>query len=228
MLFEDKPLLQFNLFRVPMKFHASAILNIAFALFYLFSPVRMLISVVAIILIILVHELGHAAVCALCGRRVESIDVAFAGGTCAHEECEYERQEILIAWGGVFGQLVLALAAVPLYLLLLAAGGPAASFATVCFVVLMYQDAFTVIYNLLPLPGFDGARAWGFLTRRFRRAREDRLYASLRRVSRPAARTRPRRRREPGVSAEAKAFADQIFEEIKRKQSEKPEDDERR
>ncbi len=226
MLFENRPLFQFRIFQVPVRVHASAALNFAFALFYLFSPLGMVIAVISIFIVILAHELGHAAACALTRCRVLGVDVLFAGGTCAHDECGSERDEVVIAWGGVAGQVVLALVATALYLLLTASVFPGSEPARVCFTVLMYQNVFAAVYNLIPLPGLDGALAWSFVSRRLRRSRDERFNASLRRVNRPPARPRPRRKRdtgerrgkrEPGVSDEAKEFADRMFEELKRK-----------
>jgi Zn-dependent protease len=215
---EDKPLFQFRLFRVPVKFHASALLNFVFALFYLFSPMRMLIAFGAVLLVIIVHELGHACLVRLCGYRVDAVHVQFAGGTCEHEECEFERHDILIAWGGVFAQLAIALLAVAAFIVF----NPFFSrsdFASACFLILMYQNTFSIVYNLLPIQGFDGRTAWRFVKRG---NRTHRFLAGLHERRKPAARAvKPGRR----VSAEAKAFANKVFEEMKRHQDGKSDGD---
>ncbi|MBN2351217.1 MAG: hypothetical protein JXD23_01515 [Spirochaetales bacterium] len=222
MIFENRPLFQFRIFRVPVRFYASAALNLAFAIFYLSSPPLMLLAVVSIFVVIIAHELGHAAACALRRCRVLSIDVMFAGGTCSHDAAGSERDEIIIAWGGVAGQLVLAIAATSFYLLLDATVFPGNESARVVFTVITYQNVLAAVYNLIPLPGLDGARAWSFVTRRLRRSPEEDFNSSLRRVNRPPSPTRPFRKRESGVSAEAKEFADRMFEDLKQKQRENP------
>ncbi|MBO4870005.1 MAG: M50 family metallopeptidase [Clostridia bacterium] len=90
---------------------------------------------------VLLHELGHAAAAALCGRRVEMLTVSLPGAD--------------IRCGGVCGyrsDLILFLA------------GPAASllFAAAFFRPLPYFSFFSAVYgalNLIPVPCFDGGRA---------------------------------------------------------------------
>lgn len=126
---------------------------------------------VGFIVIILVHELGHAAVCRHLGLRVHRVEMHGFGGACTHEATDDALDESLIAWGGVWAQLLLmagVLTCVGLF-----STGPFPSVSSLVFgvpwmpgfwgelcVSLIAQNLRVALFNLLPVPGFDGLNAW--------------------------------------------------------------------
>src|SRR5262245_21542359 len=70
----------------------------------------------AFALVILVHELGHAALVARYRHRVVAIDVHGLGGECSYRGDVTEWQRTIIAWGGVAAQGVLLVATLALLL----------------------------------------------------------------------------------------------------------------
>jgi len=116
-----------------------------------------LLFVASYLAIIVVHELGHALVARRLGYAVDSIGIAALHGWCRCEAPEYEWDEVLIAWGGVAAQLVIAL---PVLLLILAFGGRDWGYLTPVFVFLGYLNAVLVVVNLIPGDASDGRKAW--------------------------------------------------------------------
>jgi Zn-dependent protease len=138
---------------VPVELHWSALLLVPFAWR---ASRHVLAELIALVLIVLVHELGHALLVRRYQLEVHAIRIYAFGGECRHEATRSRRQEVVIAWGGVLGQLALygfalALLALPVQLpveLRVVLG----SFTTTNLAI--------AAFNLLPLPPLDGYRAW--------------------------------------------------------------------
>lgn len=125
------------------------------------------------VVLILVHELGHAALMRRYGHRVQGIDVTGWGGVCRGVGAFTPWQRAVVAWGGVLAQAGLLLVALGA-LALLGQGGASAVLAP----VLVGMNLRLIAFNLLPLPPLDGAEAWPLLPmawRRWRSARERRV-----------------------------------------------------
>ncbi|MEZ4299924.1 MAG: hypothetical protein R3B70_33560 [Polyangiaceae bacterium] len=137
----------------PVRIHWSAPLGAFFFGGFRFAPAAW----GAFILIILIHELGHAALVRRFRLEVSRVDVHGIGGVCCWHGYPTPMQRALIAWGGVFGQAVLLAIAFPL-LFVLPPTTPdwAMDIVHACTRTNLYLMAI----NLLPVPGFDGAEAW--------------------------------------------------------------------
>lgn len=107
-------------------------------------------------LILVCHELGHAAVARRFGVPVLSLDFHALGGACRFLDTGTPLQTALIAWGGVAAQAVLLLAAI-LFDTVFPAKGDRASAATMYLILL---NGVIALANLMPTQPFDGARAW--------------------------------------------------------------------
>lgn len=112
----------------------------------------------AFLLLILIHEVGHATMVRAHKLHVAGIDVHGIGGLCHWYGTTTPVGRALIAWGGVFGQLVLLAIAVPVKLFALPAVPP--WWAAQLVETLVYTNLYLMAINLLPVPGFDGAEAW--------------------------------------------------------------------
>ena len=152
------PVRRWRIYGAPVYVHVSVVLAGAVALAAAaISPARALLAAVAYFLVVLVHEMGHAMVVHRLGYAVFAIRVGIIHGRCEFEAPDTEWEDALIAWGGVAAQFVVASAT-----LVLAEAfwsGQSSPLATVFF-VLGYVNLVNAAFNLLPLNGLDGKRAW--------------------------------------------------------------------
>ncbi len=122
------------------------------------------------LVLILVHELGHALVVRACRQRVLAVDVHGAGGLCRWAGTVSPMQRAAIAWGGVWAQMALA-AGVMLFTEV--HGPPATRLGATLDEVFVDRNLWLIALNLLPFAPLDGAQAWalpGLLFDRARRA----------------------------------------------------------
>ena len=136
------------------------------------GPAAGMLSAALIVVIVTCHELGHAFVCRCVGVRVIEVNVGFPYGYCSFEANGLDRgRHGLIAWGGVLAQ-----AALLVYVLICFAalnGTPAEplrprdgfALGAYAWQALVGANAIILVTNLLPLPFFDGWRAWPVLLR---------------------------------------------------------------
>jgi Zn-dependent protease len=138
---------------VPVEVHWSALLLLLFALR---STAHVFAELFALVVIVLVHELGHALLVRYYKLKVHAIRIYAFGGECSHAATRSMRQEVVIAWGGVLAQLALYALAVALFAL------PLQLHAQLRTVLLTFATTNLAIaaFNLLPVPPLDGHRAW--------------------------------------------------------------------
>jgi Zn-dependent protease len=114
----------------------------------------------AFVALVLVHELGHAAMVFRYGLRVTGLEVHGLGGECRWSGEATAWQRAAIAWGGVLAQLVL-LVGTCAYLWLM--GGVATRFWSDFVEVFVYTNVGMALFNLVPIPPLDGAKAWAIV-----------------------------------------------------------------
>lgn len=110
--------------------------------------------------LILLHEIGHAAMAQRLGYRATDIHLSAIHGLCTYDTPESPREDALVAWGGVLAQLAVAL---PLLALDQVPGFAARPFAGIPIAVFGYYSVALVVFNLIPTPPLDGAKAWKLL-----------------------------------------------------------------
>lgn len=125
--------------------------------------------------LIVIHELGHAAVVRHCRKQVLRINLNALGGVCWWRGEATEAQRVFIAWGGVLAQLALLIAAV---VFVATAGRATTAWGAEIERVAIGVNIFVAAFNLVPVPPLDGATAWRVvpllrtaLVRRWRNAR---------------------------------------------------------
>src|SRR5262245_12010070 len=148
---------------VPVSVHWTVLIGIPWSYYETRSLAGTAIAFVAFSFLILIHELGHAAVARWRGVEVESIRLLFIHGTCTTEEPYHELDDVLIAWGGVAAQLVVLVIAFSVDLLLSAFAPLVAWIASPVFRVLIGSNLFIMIVKLIPVAPFDGFKAWRIL-----------------------------------------------------------------
>jgi len=114
------------------------------------------------VLLVLLHELGHAALVRTFRLRVTGIDVTGFGGLCHWSGMTSPLQRGAIAWGGVLAQALLFGVTLAAVLLL---GRPRGLFLSEIVNVFTYTNVYLIALNLLPIPPLDGWEAWGFVGR---------------------------------------------------------------
>jgi Zn-dependent protease len=118
-----------------------------------------MVALISLVVLLVVHELGHVAFARFCGLRVERIELHLLQGWCIYSEPEYEVETIIVAWGGVLVQLALLLICALVY----HSGylSPAVLHLLYpVFAVFIAWNALSLAVNLLPIEGWDGHTAW--------------------------------------------------------------------
>jgi Zn-dependent protease len=148
---------------IPISLHWTVFIGVPWFLWQTRSLADTAIAFLAFFFLLLAHELGHAAVARWRRVEVDHIQLFFLHGYCAHETPDYELDDVLIAWGGVVAQfivLVIALGAD----VLLATFWPVAHVLTSPLLrVLIGTNVLIMVFNLIPVAPFDGAKAWRIL-----------------------------------------------------------------
>ncbi|MFO0614080.1 MAG: M50 family metallopeptidase [Polyangiaceae bacterium] len=144
--------LHFSIARVPTRIHFSAPLGAIFFSQFQWIPGFWL----GFIVLILMHELGHAAVAKLCGLPVSRIDVHGLGGVCWSGGRQTPLQRALVSWGGVWAQLIVFGVAFVLLKVPLDRG----AFLTEFLSSFLWNNLILAGINLIPMQPFDGADAW--------------------------------------------------------------------
>ncbi len=135
------------------------------------------------LLLVLAHELGHAALVRAFRCRVVSIDVHGLGGVCSWQGSASEQQRASIAWGGVLGQLII-LFTTPLWARIF---DPASHpFVAQLVYALTTTNLIMILLNLLPIHPLDGAEAWRLFRvgSLFREGRDRDKHARMRAIQR--------------------------------------------
>lgn len=137
----------------PIRLHWSVILGVLFFGGLRFAPAFWL----GFVLLILVHEFGHALLVRSFRLPVLEIAVHGFGGYCRHAPTQTRMQESVIAWGGVLGQ---AAAFAVTQLLVLVLGPPTTAFWFQLYGVFTTTNLLMMLINLIPIEPLDGAKAW--------------------------------------------------------------------
>jgi stage IV sporulation protein FB len=137
----------------PIRLHFSVALGALFWSHFSFAPAIWL----SFVLLILLHELGHALFVLRFRLGLAEIAVHGAGGYCRHERSGSRFEEAAIAWGGVLAQLLLF---VVVSVLLLVLGPPTTLPMAQVAHVFTEANLWLIAINLIPIEPLDGAKAW--------------------------------------------------------------------
>lgn len=112
------------------------------------------------LVLVLVHEIGHALAARSVGAQVLSVNAHGFGGTCEWYGDVTWRQRALVAWGGVAAQMVLYFAARFAAIVI-----PTWGFFGDFLYTLTVTNLILIVVNLLPIRPLDGAEAWKLFRR---------------------------------------------------------------
>lgn len=139
---------------IPIRFHWSMALGALFFGGLRFVPAFWL----AFVVLVLVHELGHAFVARRLGHQALAVDVTGFGGLCHWDARRASGLDhSLVAWGGVAAQFALLLVTLAYTVV---AGAPASSVEAQVVSAFTRTNLWIMALNLLPIPPLDGAQAW--------------------------------------------------------------------
>lgn len=125
---------------------------------YRFAPAFWL----AFVLLVLIHELGHAFMARGLGHAPLGVEVTGFGGLCRWDGSRAsDLHRSLVAWGGVLAQGVLW---VITYVYTVVAGPPSSMAEYHIVSAFTRTNVFLILINLLPIPPLDGAQAWQLLS----------------------------------------------------------------
>jgi stage IV sporulation protein FB len=161
--------------------HATLPLGLALVSQFAFRPSAW----VALVIIILVHEAGHAVLLRRHGLPVLHVVVHGFGGECETVDWITPWQRAVVAWGGVLAQaLLFVFVTLSLNLGLWPPGSITGDF----YSNLTASNLLLACFNLLPLGSLDGREAWRLPWFAFLRAKHSWLAWRLHRVRAAASR----------------------------------------
>lgn len=120
-------------------------------------------GLVSLIFIITAHEVGHALMALWCKTKVSSINLHWFGGSCEYIASNNIHHQALISAGGVLVQgIVLVLAMMTKVFV-----GPIGLAGAIAFYTLIQTNLLIIVFNLLPIPNFDGHKLLAYAKTRF-------------------------------------------------------------
>jgi hypothetical protein len=137
----------------PIRFHWSIPFGAVLFTGFRFVPGAWL----GIVVLILLHELGHAVLVKSRGLSIVSIDVHGLGGVCRYQGDASPKSRAIIAWGGVLAQF---LAFVVAFTLVLVLGMPSQWFLAQFVDSFLWSNLMLAAFNLIPIKPLDGGDAW--------------------------------------------------------------------
>jgi Zn-dependent protease len=136
------------------------------------------VAILAFAGVMLLHELGHAEMARRRAVRVLWIELYPIHGMTRFEQPSTKFDDCLIAWGGVLAQ---AIVAIPLVTWIMLFGYTASKPINAILAILGGYSLAVAAFNLLPIRGLDGSKAWRLmpiLLRRWYLAARIRKHAS--------------------------------------------------
>ncbi len=153
-------------YRVGTFLGAPIVANISIALVFLYffaskNFIVGLISSVSFLILLLVHEMGHAWYVKKYNHDLVEIKLYPIHGHCLYEYDSRFLPETLIFAGGLIAQSILLLVTISVGLILEALTlDNVLNFLTPVFDVFIRINIFILILNSLPIPGLDGFELW--------------------------------------------------------------------
>jgi hypothetical protein len=154
-------------------------------------------------LLVVLHELGHAALVRRLGYHVVAVRVHAFGGDCQWAGDPTRAEDAVVAWGGVLAQAALWLST---WAVLLVTGWPESPLLVTLAITFTAVNARMILFNLIPIPPLDGHRAWPLIPMLWEARQEQREY-QRQRAARQAQRDREvaRERRRAEVDEELRS-----------------------
>lgn len=113
----------------------------------------------AFVLLVMIHEMGHAVIVKMRGHHVVSLEVNGLGGLCQWQwkKTPNSLDNALISWGGVWAQMIVLAVA---YVFVVITGPPITVALADIYHVATYTNLWLIGLNLIPIAPLDGKEAW--------------------------------------------------------------------
>ena len=105
----------------------------------------------------LFHEAGHAYMAKKYNCEVDYIELFAIFGRCHYRETETLYESYVIAWGGVLAQFILF---IPAFIYVTVFELTKYNYLNIFLSMFGYFNLMMIAFNLVPIPGLDGERAW--------------------------------------------------------------------
>ncbi len=160
--------------KVPILLHWSVLLAFPIAAAGSRSWSGGCVAQLAMLSLIIAHEMGHALIARHHGLQVFRIRLRLTHGECDTEGTCDRAIEAQIAWGGVIAQLVMLVAALSISLAASQMSYRLPQVLAPVFFVFVPINCMLIFVNLLPISPLDGSRAWRGIPDIYRRLVERR------------------------------------------------------
>jgi stage IV sporulation protein FB len=111
------------------------------------------------VVLVLIHELGHAFLARSRRLPVYDVQVHGLGGVCVHRRGT-PFDDAIVAWGGVLAQLLVLYVPAAIVVRVAPEIATSSAFVAQLFSALLWTNLWLAGINLLPIPPLDGAKAW--------------------------------------------------------------------
>ncbi|WP_144395595.1 hypothetical protein [Pleionea sediminis] len=159
----------FKIFGIQVYIHWTLILSLLVVGVLGFDKPLLGFFIMGTLTILFIHELGHAFLAHRYNLDVQYISLNIFNGVCVHEEADTEFVNAMIAWGGVFAQVLIAVPVIATHLLL---GSNIRDDVEMILLTFGYFNLLLIVLNLLPLKGFDGSLCWKVIPLHFKYGRK--------------------------------------------------------
>ncbi len=117
----------------------------------------LLISVISILFVTLIHELGHMLLANKLGLKTIRINLYLVHASCERQLAKTDFDNYLVAWGGVLAQAVFFIPSIILFHLFI---NQLPGYLLISLFFLGHVSLLMALFNLLPFPSFDGGYCW--------------------------------------------------------------------
>jgi hypothetical protein len=119
--------------------------------------------IIAYVLLILIHELGHAYGAKIAGSEVYRIEVKGSGGWCYAEDNFYFMEKLVFYAGGLIAQVILFFLTI---IFLFIFGQPSSNFLSLMLFVFTFINGIVFFINLFPYGENDGKKIYDLIRNR--------------------------------------------------------------
>lgn len=157
----EKTLFKIRLFGIPVRADWSVLFILVYAIPFSRSFADYPLCVFAYLCLIVIHELGHAALVKFFRYEILEINIVFNGGNCVSTTPDYEFEYAVISWGGVIAQFIALLAALAaIFYSQYIPPGISGVLEVPLLSVFVFLNILMIIINLVPYRDMDGVYAW--------------------------------------------------------------------
>jgi Zn-dependent protease len=199
-----------KLWGIPIRVHLSLPLGLLMLTRFQWRPLWWLCSLG----VVLLHELGHAAVVRAVGAKVTEVMLTGFGGHCGWDGTPSKLGRAAISCGGIAAQLLLLFAALGAEALHVV---PAGEIGRTVFWAATESNIWLIGINLVPMAPLDGAIAWTFPYLLGQRARQRLAVSSTANPMQPTALVEVE---DPVVAERAKARVSTMLEDARKAEDE--------